>query len=124
MISFQNLKSAKQQEIDAATDLLNQKTEELAKATTDDAQAKEDLEDTKTQMAADQEFLMQLKKDCKIADEEYKARTKVRGDEIIALGEALKILTDDDARDLFGRSMSFVQIDSTSSIKTLLRAQN
>merc|ERR1719393_668903 len=51
MISFQNLKSAKQQEIDAATKLLNQKSEELAKATQDDAQAKEDLEDTKTQLA-------------------------------------------------------------------------
>merc|ERR1719387_1368491 len=33
MISFQNLKAAKQQEIDAATKLLNQKSEELAKAT-------------------------------------------------------------------------------------------
>merc|ERR1719428_1590317 len=124
MISFQNLKSAKQQEIDAATDLLNQKTEELAKATADDAQAKEDLEDTKKQMAADQEFLLQLKKDCKIADEEYAARQKVRGDEMIALGEALKILTDDDARDLFGRSMDFVQINLVSSSQARLKAQN
>merc|ERR1719156_307667 len=124
MISFQNLKSSKQQEIDAATELMNQKTEELAKATTDDAQAKEDLEDTKSQMAADQEFLMNLKKDCKIADEEYKARTKVRGDEIVALGEALKILTDDDARDLFGRSMSFLQINSATLSKAQVKAQN
>merc|ERR1719329_733154 len=116
MISFQNLRSAKQQEIAAATDLLNQKSEELAKATQDDAQAKEDLEDTKTQMAADQEFLLQLKKDCKVAAEEYKARTKVRGDEMVALGEALKILTDDEARDLFGRSMDFLQINSASKV--------
>jgi len=124
MISFENLKAAKNQEIDAATDLLNQKTEELAKATTDDANAKEDLEDTKKQMAADQEFLLQLKKDCKIADEEYAARQKVRGDEMIALGEALKILTDDDARDLFGRSMSFLQINSATLSKAQVKAQN
>merc|ERR1719253_1860968 len=124
MISFQNLNSAKQQEIDAATTLKNQKSEELAKATQDDAQAKEDLEDTKSQMAADQEFLIQLKKDCKVADEEYKARMKVRGDEVVALGEALKILTEDDARDLFGRSMSFLQINSASSTKAHLKVQN
>lgn len=124
MISFENLKAAKNQEIDAATDLLNQKTEELAKATTDDANAKEDLEDTKKQMAADQEFLLQLKKDCKIADEEYAARQKVRGDEMIALGEALKILTDDDARDLFGKSMSFLQINSATLSKAQVKAQN
>merc|ERR1719161_882013 len=103
---------------------MNQKSEELAKTTQDDAQAKEDLEDTKSQMAADQEFLIQLKKDCKQAEEEYNARMKARGDEIMAIGEALKILTDDDARDLFGRSMSFLQINSVSSLRSRLLAQN
>merc|ERR1719473_2271655 len=73
-------------------------------------------------MAADQEFLLQLKKDCKIADEEYKARMKMRGDEIVALGEALKILTDDDARDLFGKSMNFLQIASSNQVQ--LKQQN
>merc|ERR1719473_1715924 len=67
---------------------------------------------------------MQLKKDCKQAAEEYKARLKARSDEIMAIGEALKILTDDDARDLFGRSMSFVQINSVSSLRSHLLAQN
>merc|ERR1719281_2022695 len=75
-------------------------------------------------MAADQEFLLKLKKDCAIADKEYAARQKVRGDEIVALGEALKILTDDDARDLFGRSMSFLQTKSTSSTQSRVQAEN
>merc|ERR1719161_1532066 len=103
---------------------MNQKSEELAKTTQDDAQAKEDLEDTKSQLSADQKFLMQLKKDCKQAAEEYKARLKARSDEIMAIGEALKILTDDDARDLFGRSMSFVQINSVSSLRSKIAAEN
>jgi len=124
MISFEKLKAAKNSEIDAATKLLNQKSEELAKATQDDAQAKEDLEDTKTQMGEDQEFLMQLKKDCKIADEEYAARMKARGDEVIALSEALKILTDDDARDLFGRStFFFLQTESASLTQARIKAK-
>jgi len=96
----------------------------LAKATEDDAQAKADLEDTQATMAADQEFLLNLKKDCKIADEEYAARSKVRADEIVALGEALKILTDDSARDLFGKTMSFIQINAVSTSRARLMEQN
>merc|ERR1719311_225694 len=91
MITFHNLKAAKMQEIDAATDLKNHKSEELAQATQDDATAKEDLEDTQNAMAADQKFLMELKKNCAIADKEYAERSKMRGDEIIALSEALSI---------------------------------
>jgi len=110
MISFHNLRSAKLKEIDAATDLKNHKSEELAKAVQDEANAHEDIEDTKAALSADQQFLMELKKNCKIADEEYAARQKMRSDEIMALGEALKMLTDEDARDLFGRATDFLQI--------------
>merc|ERR1719160_1933962 len=116
MISFQNLKTAKQQEMDAASALKDKKTAELAQATQDDAQAKQDLEDTQAALSADQKFLMELKKNCKIADEEYAIRSKTRGDEIIALGEALKILTSDESRDLWGKTMSFLQVRSIRSV--------
>merc|ERR1719313_1282331 len=115
MLSFQNLKTAKQQEIDAASALKDKKSADLAKATQDEAQAKQDLEDTQAALSADQKFLMELKKNCKIADEEYAVRSKARGDEIVALGEALKILTSDDSRDLWGRTMSFLQIGAVGS---------
>merc|ERR1719421_2629886 len=115
LISFHNLLAAKQAEIDAMTKQKDAKSAELAKATQDDAQAKQDLEDTKEQLSADQKFLIELKKNCKIADEEYAARSKIRGDELIALGEVLKILTSDDARDLFGKTMSFLQVRSVIS---------
>jgi hypothetical protein len=123
MITFHNLKAAKQKEIDAATDLKNHKTEELAQATQDDANAKQDLEDTQNAMAADQKFLMELKKNCAIADKEYAERSKMRSDEIVALAEALKMLTDEDARDLFGRATSFLQINTVSSNQARLTAQ-
>jgi len=124
MISFNNLKTAKMKEIDAATDLKNHKSEELAKAIQDDANAKEDIEDTKAALSADQQFLMELKKNCKIADEEYAARQKMRSDEIMALSEALKMLTDEDARDLFGRATSFLQINTVVSSQAKSTAQN
>merc|ERR1719160_1529092 len=124
MISFQNLKTAKQQEMDAATGLKDKKTSELAQATQDDAQAKQDLEDTQAALSADQKFLIELKKNCKIADEEYAARSKIRGDELVALGEVLKILTSDDARDLFGKTMSLLQTDAVISNHARDKMQN
>jgi len=123
MISFQNLKSAKQMEIDAATDLKNHKEAELAQSVQDMANAKQDLEDTQAAMAADQKFLMELKKNCKIADEEYAQRSKMRGDEIVALSEALEMLTNEDARDLMGRATSFLQINTVVSGQARLAAQ-
>merc|ERR1719335_1052857 len=123
MITFHNLKAAKQKEIDAATDLKNHKSEELAQATQDDANAKQDLEDTQNAMAADQKFLIELKKNCAIADKEYAQRSKMRGDEIIALSEALKMLTDEDARDLMGRATSFLQINTVVSSQARVAAQ-
>lgn len=124
MITFHNLKAAKMQEIDAATDLKNHKSAELAQATQDDATAKQDLEDTQNAMAADQKFLLELKKNCAIADKEYAERSKMRGDEVVALSEALKMLTDEDARDLFGRTqLTFLQINTVVSNKARISAQ-
>merc|ERR1719191_2041831 len=41
----------------------------------------------------------------------------------MALSEALKMLTDEDARDLFGRATSFLQIDTVNSNSAGLAAQ-
>jgi len=124
LISFHNLRAAKLAEIDAMNKQKDAKSQQLADTTQADAQAKQDLEDTKEQMSADQSFLIQLKKDCKVADEEYAARAKMRADEVMALGEALKILTGDAARDLFGKTMSFVQISAVGSSRVRVSAQN
>jgi len=123
LIAFQKLKAAKQEEIDAATKLRDQKASTLADATQANAQAKQDLEDTKVALAADQEFLLTLKKDCKVADEEYKARAKVRGDELVALAETIKILTNEESRDLFGKTMSFLQTGAAGSMSARLAMQ-
>jgi len=43
----------------------------------------------------------------------YAARVKVRSEEIVALGETLKILTADESRDLFDKTISLVQLSSS-----------
>merc|ERR1719440_1066863 len=126
--AFQALKTAKLAEIAAAQAGVESKTAELADTKEKHAQAKEDLEDTNNALSADQKFLIDLKERCKLSDEEYATRLKSRGEEIIAIGETIKILTNEDARDLFSKSVSFLQIGNdlvheSASRKRLIRAR-
>ena len=71
--------------------------------TTEDS--KETLADTREQVTADQAFLLDLQQRCGSMDKQFADRQKMRGEEVKAVGEALEILTDDDAKDLVSRSL-------------------
>merc|ERR1719261_1798607 len=73
------------------------------------AQSKQDLEDTRNSLSADQKFLMNLKETCQMTDQEWEERQKSRAEEIKAVSEALAILSSDDAHDTFTRTFNFVQ---------------
>merc|ERR1719162_2856141 len=77
--AFAELKSAKTREMAAATQLEENKSVELAEAQNNHAQSKQDLEDTRAQLAADTTFLNNLQDKCDNAAAEYDARQKVRG---------------------------------------------
>merc|ERR1719329_409919 len=111
-VSFQKLKSAKVSEIMEAGKSLEEKTAELADTHQRVAQAKEDTELTNDQIANDTKFLKDLVKRCAKADEEYALRQKTRNEEMMAISETISIITSDESRDLFSKSMSFVQIRS------------
>merc|ERR1719181_1220363 len=97
--------------------LKEEKTSLLGKTKVQLAEAKEDLEDTTSAMEADQAFLVDLKERCSVSDAEWEERSKTRALEIAAVGETIKILTDDDAHDLFASTMSFLQLSSTSFLQ-------
>merc|ERR1719440_1939295 len=108
--AFTELKTGKEDEIAAATEQHDTK-EALAADTVEKlAQAKEDLVTTKEQLAADEKFLADLKEKCSNMDAEFAARKKMRPEEMAAVGEALAILTEDDARDQFSNSLALTQV--------------
>merc|ERR1719168_237320 len=74
-------------------------------------ESKENLEDTKTSLAADEEFLMMLKEKCSTTDSEWEERQKTRQQEMEAVSKALAVLSSDDSHDLFTKTFnpSFVQ---------------
>merc|ERR1719460_3473867 len=110
---FGELKEAKTSEILAGEKMIKEKTALLGKTKVALAEAKEDLEDTTGAMEADQSFLVDLKERCSVSDKEWEERSKTRAMEIAAVGETIKILTDDDAHDLLDGTLSFLQLSST-----------
>jgi len=114
--AFQGLKAAKEGEIAAATQSKDSKQAELAELTDKCAKAKADLEATQGALAADTEFLGNMKESCANEDSEYKKRSEIRSEEIVALTETLKILRSDDARDTFGKTIAFLQTSASTEL--------
>merc|ERR1719174_3445439 len=114
--AYEDLKASKEDEIKAGSDQKDTKTQELADTDALLAQAKQDLEDTRNSLAADQKFLMNLKETCQMTDQEFAERTKTRAEEIKAVSEALAILSSDDAHDTFTSTFNFIQRSAKKSL--------
>merc|ERR1719201_1797297 len=68
----------------------------------------------------DTQFLKDLERDCKTKDDEWAKICQIRAEELLAIGDTIKILNDDDALDLFKKTLpspSLLQL--TVSSKTL-----
>lgn len=118
LVGFQTLQAAKLGEIAAATKQKDQKELTLSDLLDKVAKAKEDVEATSEALAADKQFLEETLKSCEKEDQEYAKRSKVRSEEITALGETLEILTGDEARSLFDKTISFLQLGAASQAST------
>jgi hypothetical protein len=115
LIAHHTMSAAKTAEIASATEQKEEKEAKLADIIKKAADAAEDLEATKEALTADQAILVDLDENCSTQQKEYDARTRNRNDELEALGETLKILTGDAARDLFAKTVSFIQIGSVGT---------
>merc|ERR1719156_504984 len=109
---YEEVKTGKEAEIKAATELIDTKSAELATADEKNAQSKEMLEDNRNVLAADTKFLGELKMNCQNIDQEYEERVKTRQMEIQACSKALAFLSSDEAHELFSRTLGFAQVRS------------
>jgi len=104
--SYEDVKAAKEEEIAAGQAQIDTKTQELADTDEKLAQSKQDIEDTRNSLSADEQFLMMLKEKCQMTDQEWEERQKTRQLEMAAVSKALAILSGDDAHDLFTRTFN------------------
>merc|ERR1719313_1498777 len=75
------------------------------------------------EIAADTAFLASLKQKCATMDEDWEERTKMRGEEIAAVSDTIAFLTEDDAKDLFSKSLGLLQVHAQSQRNAAQRAQ-
>merc|ERR1711933_601890 len=79
---------------------------------------KEDLDDTGKALIEDKKFLADLDKNCALKTEEHEANMKLRSEELLALADTIKVLNDDDALELFKKTLpgaSLMQLQVTEA---------
>merc|ERR1719162_2197891 len=113
---FDGLMAAKTKEINTLTKEIETKTARVGELGVELVTQKEDLDDTSKSFAEDTQFLKDLESDCKTKDDEWAKICQIRAEEMLAIGETIKILNDDDALDLFKKTLpapSLLQITFT-----------
>merc|ERR1719478_1470699 len=108
---FADLKASKEKEIEMATEAIETKMARAGELAVSVVQSKDALEDAQEEAADTTKFLATLEKDCATKEAEMAERVKMRNMEITAISEAIGILNDDDALDVFKKALpsSFVQ---------------
>merc|ERR1719311_1719381 len=102
---FDGMMKAKAAQVAALTAEIEEKTVRLGNKGVELVNMKEDLEDTTKSLAEDKAFLADLAKNCKTKEAEWAEICKTRAEELLALHETIKILNDDDALDLFKKTL-------------------
>merc|ERR1719146_27907 len=101
---FADLKASKEKEIEMATEAIETKMARAGEIAVSVVQSADALEDAKEEAADTTKFLATLEKDCATKEKEMAERSKLRSMEIAAISDAIGILNDDDALDVFKKA--------------------
>merc|ERR1719158_2741725 len=104
MTGFGELKASKEAEVEMATEAIETKTGRSGEVAVSAVQTKDSLEDTEDELADTEKFLAQLATECATKEKEFAERSSVRAEEVKAISEAISILNDDDALDVFKKA--------------------
>jgi septal ring factor EnvC (AmiA/AmiB activator) len=118
--AYDSLMAAKTKEVNALTKAIEEKMTRVGELAVEIVQMKNDLGDTAEALAEDKKFLADMEKNCAKKQEEWDVIVKTRNEELLALADTIKVLNDDDALELFkktlpGASASFMQLKVSSS---------
>jgi chromosome segregation ATPase len=102
---FADLQTSKEKEIEVATESIESKTVRSGELAVSIVEAKDSLEDTTQEVADNEKFASSLTEQCASKEKEWAQRQKDRAAEISAVSEAIGILNDDDALDVFKKAI-------------------
>jgi len=116
----EGLIAAKKKEVDALSKMIEEKLQRIGDLGVEIQEMKNDLGDTADSLVDDKKFLADLDKNCELKQKLYDENMKLRSQELLALADTIKVLNDDDALELFkktlpGAGSSFLQVQVTSA---------
>merc|ERR1719261_531379 len=111
---YEKLMAAQTKQVDVLTKAIEEKIERGGKLGEEIVAMEEDLSDAEEGFEKDKKFLEDLKAGCETKEKEWDERCKMRQEEILALSDTIKILNDDDALEMFKKTLpgdaSFIQL--------------
>merc|ERR1719253_45056 len=129
--AFGELAAAKKAAIAASGSAIESKTKRSGDLAVAIVTSADDIEDTTADLSETQGFLANLASSCANKKKEWQERSKMRADEVAAISEAIGVLNDDDALDLFKKTLSLTQKPSSmgflqkkASVSAGLKARN
>jgi len=121
--TYDGLMKAKTAEVDALTATIEEKTKRIGNLGVKIVGMKQDLSDAEESLLEDKAFLAELEKSCGTKEKEWAVICKLRSEEMLALADTIKILNDDDALELFKKTLpgsaSFMQLTKTNAAMKL-----
>merc|ERR1719162_2207669 len=113
--NYEALMAAKGKEVATLQKQIEEEMRRVGELEAKLAGAENDLEDTQESLAEDQKFKQELKDSCDSKANDWEVIKKTRSEELAALAETIKVLNDDDALELFKKTLpsaasSFVQM--------------
>mmetsp|Transcript_38148 Transcript_38148/g.91634 ORF Transcript_38148/g.91634 Transcript_38148/m.91634 type:complete len:660 (+) Transcript_38148:97-2076(+) len=115
--NYNELRAAKNRELSAAQEAIEEKTQRQGELAVKVAELKNDLDETSTTLEKDEDYSVQLKRNCDSKAKEYEGIKKTRSEELLALADTIKVLNSDDALELFKKALpsseSLLQLQTT-----------
>lgn len=110
--AYEELASAKSAEIKALEEQIVAKTQEKSESESTLETSKKNIKATNKSLQADIKFQAAVEQRCTGSDAKFEERIQSRSAEMAAVSQTIQVLRSDEARDLLGKSVSFLQKSS------------
>ncbi|CAK9106073.1 unnamed protein product [Durusdinium trenchii] len=111
----EKLVAAKKKEMDAVKAQMTEKEEQKAATDEELFQTKQAVKDARGSVDEEIAFAKQVKEKCAVKAKEWEKRQKTRAEETLSVSKAIEVLGDDAAHEVFGKTMSFLQVSSSDA---------
>merc|ERR1719353_1164118 len=114
---YDELMAAKTKQVEALTAAIEKKSVMIGELSVSIVSMKNDLTETEAALIADKKFLADMDTTCAAKKGEMEERVKIRSEELVAIQDTIKILNDDDALELFKKTLpsaSLLQVRANS----------